>query len=363
MARLSPPVAAATAPSQRGPGALPPSAREVAEGRRERTPRRRPFPGLALDSAHRDALREVLLEGQEHDDDGHGCQRGTGHDQAVVGGVLGLQLGDTKRDRQLAGAGQHDQLHEVIVPRVDEGEDGQCADARLDHGQRNADKGLGLARAVDAGGLQHLAGDALTELLHQEYAERPADDGEDDRPDRVVELQAAHLAQQGDQDDLLRQRHGADDQGKEDAAAHKALFCQRIACHGGGDAGQDHRGNGHKDRVDEPAHSGGHLGTGPPDDVLAVRAEVAAERHRELPQWGLLAAEQLVIVRRDPLARPPFGGGGVDGDLRLKGARQDPVQRERERDGQQDDDDGAEHHVGGNLLFFLFGIHSHFPPS
>ena len=67
----------------------------VAEGRRERTPRRRPFPGLALDSAHRDALREVLLEGQEHDDDGHGCQRGTGHDQAVVGGVLGLQLGDT----------------------------------------------------------------------------------------------------------------------------------------------------------------------------------------------------------------------------------------------------------------------------
>ena len=43
--------------------------------------------------------------------------------------------------------------------------------------------------------------------------------------------------------------------------------------------------------------------------------------------------------------------------------RQKPGDDGTHGDGQQDDDDGAEHHVGGNLLFFLFGIHSHFPPS
>ena len=32
---------------------------------------------LALDCTHRDALGKVLLEGQEHDDDGHGGQGGT----------------------------------------------------------------------------------------------------------------------------------------------------------------------------------------------------------------------------------------------------------------------------------------------
>ena len=51
---------------------------------------------LALDCTHRDALGKVLLEGQEHDDDGHGGQGGTGHDEAVVGGVLGLQLGNAQ---------------------------------------------------------------------------------------------------------------------------------------------------------------------------------------------------------------------------------------------------------------------------
>ena len=58
-------------------------------------------------------------------------------------------------------------------------------------------KGGQLAGTVNAGSLEHLAGDTLAELLHQEDAERPAHDREDDRPDRVVQLQAAHLTQQG----------------------------------------------------------------------------------------------------------------------------------------------------------------------
>ena len=83
---------------------------------------------LALHGAHGDALGEVLLEDQEDDDDGHGGQSGARHQQAKVGGVLALHGGDTHGDGQLLGAHQHDQLHEVIVPGVDEGEDGAGAD-------------------------------------------------------------------------------------------------------------------------------------------------------------------------------------------------------------------------------------------
>ena len=45
---------------------------------------------LAFNSTHCDALGEVLLENEEDDDDRHGGQCGTGHDQTEVGAVLGL---------------------------------------------------------------------------------------------------------------------------------------------------------------------------------------------------------------------------------------------------------------------------------
>ena len=138
---------------------------------------------LALNSTHCDALGEVLLEDEEDDDDRHSSQCSTCHDQTEVGAVFRLQLCNAQRNGQIAGAGQHDQLHEVIVPAVDKGEDGQSTDARLDHGQHDADKGLGFTCTVNAGGLQHFCGDALAELFHQEHTEWPADNGEDDGPD------------------------------------------------------------------------------------------------------------------------------------------------------------------------------------
>ena len=74
------------------PGRLPSSV--CGRGHRHLPPRGKSF--LALDSTHRDALGEILLERQKHDDDRHGSQRGTGHDQTVVGRVLGLQLGNAR---------------------------------------------------------------------------------------------------------------------------------------------------------------------------------------------------------------------------------------------------------------------------
>ncbi len=114
----------------------------------------------------------------------------------------------------------------------------------------------GLTGAVDAGGFQHFGGDALAELLHQEDTEWPADNGEDDGPDGVVEVQGTHLPQQGNQNDLLGQSHSAHDQGEQQLTAHKALLGQCITGHGGGDAGQDHGDNSHEHGVDHPADGG-----------------------------------------------------------------------------------------------------------
>ena len=327
---------------------------------------------LALNRTHCDALGEVLLEDEEDDDDRHCGQCGTGHDQAEVGAVLCLQFCNAQRNGQVAGAGQHDQLHEVVVPAVDEGEDGQCADAGLDHGQHDLDKGACLAGTVDAGSFQHFGGDALTELLHQEHAKGPAHDGEDDGPDGVVQIQRAHFAQQGNQDDLLGQSHCTHDEGEQQLAAHKALFCQCIAGHGGGDAGEDHGHDGHEHGVDHPADGSGSGGAYREVDGLAVSAELGAKGHSQLPQRGALAGKQLLVVGQHPLAGPPFGGGGVDGGTGLEGTGDDPVQREGEQHRNDADEDQRQDHVGAHLLelagvtlqrFLLFcsGICTHCP--
>ena len=307
---------------------------------------------LAFNSTHCDALGEVLLEDEEDNDDRHCSQCSTCHDQTKVGAVFCLQLCNAQRDGQVAGAGQHDQLHEIVVPAVDEGKDGQCADTGFDHGQHDLDEGARLAGTVNAGSFQHFGGDALTELLHQEHAERPTHDGENDRPDGVVQVQCAHLAQQGDQDDLLGQCHSADDEGEQQLAAHKALFCQRITGHGGGQAGKDHGHDCHEHGVDHPADGGGSHGTHREVDRLAVGAELGAEGHSQLPQRGTLPGKQFLVVGQHPLAGPPLGGSGVDGGTGLEGAGDDPVQREGEQHRHDADEDDGQNGVGAHLFQF-----------
>ena len=305
---------------------------------------------LALDSTHCDALGEVLLENEEDDDDRNCRQCRACHDQTKVGAVLCLQLCNAQRDGQVAGAGQHDQLHEVVIPAVDEGEDRQRTDARLDHRKHDADKGTCFACTVDTGCFDHLGGDALTELLHQEDAERPADDGENDRPDGVVQVERRHLTQQGNQNDLLGQSHCADDKGEQQLAADETLLCQSVTCHCRSDAGQNHGHNGHEDGVHHPADRRRNGGADREVDGVARGTERRAERDRQLPERRALTGKQLLIVRQNPLMRPPFGGRRVDGCTGLEGTGDDPVQREREQYGHDTDQDEGQDHVRAHSL-------------
>ena len=53
---------------------------------------------------------------------------------------------------------EHDELHKIIVPGIDEGEDGKRPYAGLDDGQHDIPEGAQFARAVDSRGLQKLGG-------------------------------------------------------------------------------------------------------------------------------------------------------------------------------------------------------------
>ena len=81
-------------------------------------------------------------------------------------------------------------------------------------------------------------------------------------------------------------RHGADDQGKEDAAAHKALFGQRRAAIAEVMQVRIIEATAIKTVLMSQRTAAGTWGPAHQMMSLPVRAEVAAERHRELPQRG-----------------------------------------------------------------------------
>ena len=283
---------------------------------------------LTLHGTHGDALGEVLLEHQEHNDDGHGGQGTASHQQAEVDGVFALHGGNTQGNGQVLGGGQHNQLHEIVIPGVDEGEDGAGTHTGLNHGEHDIGEGSPLAGAVNAAGFRHFGGDAFCKLLQQEHAEGPAHDGEDNRPDGVVQVQGGHFTQQRDEDNLLGQRHGADNQGEDKGSAVEALLCQRVASHGGGQAGQQHGHHSHEHGVQQPADGSGTGGTG--------NAE-------QLEQGSGTLAHQVLVVVHHPLGGNPDRGGGDDFLLHLEGAGDNPVQGEDEQERKQ-----AHNHPGGD---------------
>ena len=126
---------------------------------------------LSLDSPHRNTFCEVFLEDEEDNDDRHGSYSRSCHDQPEVCGVFTLQLGNTQGNRQVAGGSQHDQLHEIIIPGVDEGEDGEGTDTGFDHREDDLEKCPQFARAVNGSCFQNLGRNAFGKLFDQEYSE------------------------------------------------------------------------------------------------------------------------------------------------------------------------------------------------
>lgn len=105
---------------------------------------------------------------------GHGGQGGSCHDQPIVCGIRALKGGDPQRNGLLRILRQHDQLQGILIPCIDKGEGGQGAKARLDQGHDHTTEGTHLSRPINPGRLQHLGGDRLGKLLHQEHAKGPA---------------------------------------------------------------------------------------------------------------------------------------------------------------------------------------------
>ena len=135
-----------------------------------------------------------------------------------------------------------------------------------------------------------------------------------------MQLQEGQLLEQGDQDHLFGQRHGADKHRKKESPAGKLLFGQRVSAHGGGDTGQPHGSGTDQHGVDEPGQC--------------------------------RPVKQLVIVPHgdDVSCGEPDRDRGVHGLLGFKGAGDDPVKREDKQQCQDDQEDDADHVIRRYLM-------------
>lgn len=96
---------------------------------------------LALHGTHGDALRKVLLEDQEDEKNRYGAERGTRHNETVIRCILGLQRGNAEGDGNDLSALQHNELHEIVIPSIDKGEDRQGTDPGLHNRENDGTEG------------------------------------------------------------------------------------------------------------------------------------------------------------------------------------------------------------------------------
>jgi len=231
---------------------------------------------------------------------------------------------------------QHDQLQRILIPGADKGEDGQSADAGLDDRHDDLPERPQFAGAVNARRFQQRGRNRLRELLHQEDAERPAGDRQDHRPQGFGHAQVLRQRDQRNQDDLLGQRHGADEQREDEAFAPERLLRQRIAGQRRREAGDQHRHQRDQHAVDQPADCRRHL-------------DCRSEQHH-----GHLVLHQGLVVGHGRRKRQPLHTlAGLNQNVRfvLDGSRDDPVQREDEQQRQDDQQNQAERFITGFLLF------------
>ena len=144
--------------------------------------------------------------------------------------------------------------------------------------------------------------------------------------------EVGHLLGQRDDDDLLGQGHGADDDGEQDAPADEALLAQGVARQGGGETGQDHSRRRNEDDVEQPQEGG--------------------------------VVKQPGVVFHRGFDGEPDGRPGRDLQLVLEGAGDDPVQREQEEDHHDHQDGHGENLIPlGGAAQISFCIHVRTPLS
>src|SRR6266851_2239541 len=126
---------------------------------------------LALHAAHADALDEVALEGEEHDDHRDRGDRRARHQHAEVRIEFPLQGREPDLHRVFRGIAQDDEREDERVPVAVEGEDREHRECGLRQRQDDARVDLPFGCAVEARGVLQFTGQRLDELLHEEHAE------------------------------------------------------------------------------------------------------------------------------------------------------------------------------------------------
>ena len=240
-------------------------------------------PSISVNLRQRDPVGQILVivqKQQQH------RQRSQNAADAQHAHVLPFHLGQEHRQRVVVGAVQVNQRLFHHVPGVHKGQDDQRDHPRPAAGQQDAEQNRKVARAVDAGGVQHIVGAGVEHLPQQKHAEGRKDGGDDQRGPGPHKPQRTDHKIVGDQRDLVGHHHDDDDDKEQRLPPGEAELGKRIPGQAGNQRLPGHDGRAQKQRVPEL------------DEVVR-----AADQHLE-------PAVQRPLLRPEPERRA--GGEGID---------------------------------------------------
>ena len=188
-------------------------------------------------------VHDPALEEDVDEEDGQERENGGGEHETLIGGVLGLEPDQQKRDGTLLGRGEDDEGPEVIVPGCHEGEDAERGERRSHLREDDARVDAEFGGAVDAGGVHQFAGHGLDELLHHEDAVCIHHRGDDQRPERIDETELDNKQIVRNHDHLEGDHDLDEDDTEGKVLAFEVIFCKDVTCKGTCEQRDDHARN------------------------------------------------------------------------------------------------------------------------
>ncbi|CAI7674319.1 unnamed protein product, partial [Penicillium discolor] len=267
--------------------------------------------GSSRVSGHRDALNQVLLQHDHEQGGGDHRDDGGGHLQVPAGaGEAGeARQTDGQRAVRVVVDGD-DEGPEVAVPEREEGEDREHGDRGLRQRQDDLQERPDGTRAVDAGRLLQLVGDAAEELPHQERAEGAEREGQDERLIGVDPVEPLHDLEHRDDEHLGGHHQRGEEEDEHRVPALPPQAPERVS----GRGRHHEHDQGAADRHDERVHDVRQERSVGEDVDEVAPADLGAHeggRHREHLGVRLEGREERVDERRDEDERRD-----VDGDVR-----------------------------------------------
>jgi hypothetical protein len=164
---------------------------------------------------------QLAFEDHEQDEDRHGGEDRTGHDEIEGDHVRRRELFEPYLHRPVAVLVGDEQRPQVLVPRGEEGEHGERGDLRPGERHRDARQEAPVAVAVHDGGVAQVARHAEERLTDQERTEGEREERRDEPLVAVGPAEVLHRLVVGDDGHLGRHHERGEEHHEQQCAPRK----------------------------------------------------------------------------------------------------------------------------------------------